>query len=220
MSKIIDLQGKVFEKLTVREFSHTKSNQNYWICDCECGNTKIASAHHLTIGKTKSCRCHMKNYDSKTSRLYQIWTQMKSRCHNKNSANYRNYGMKGIQVCERWHDYKKFHEDMANSHDKHVEQYGKVNRTLERTNNSKGYSPDNCKWATKKEQRRNCSQSKFYQYRGKTVTTGEISELYGISYGTIESRLHRGWSIDKIIETPVAKQIGGRKRNVYLQSSS
>jgi hypothetical protein len=156
----------------------------------------------------------------KGSRLYGIWSQMKARCNNPNHASYSLYGGRGITVCERWMRFDNFISDMLEEYEAHSARYGETNTTIDRIDNSKGYSIDNCRWATPKVQRRNSSQSKYYTYKGKTITAGEISDKYGIKYETIESRLRRGWTIDKVIETPVAPQYGGPKRLRKLKEES
>jgi hypothetical protein len=215
-----DLTGKRFERLIVTEFIGTLKRNQVWRCICDCGNERDALKHHLLVGKAKSCGCHKPNYDSKKNRLYKIWTQMKARCNNHNHSQYKNYGGRGIEVCERWQSFEKFRDDLSESHDTHAAIYGVRNTTLERIDNDKGYNPENCKWATKKEQRRNCRQSKYYSYNGQTITAGEIADKYHIHYGTIESRLRNGWTIERIINTPTAPQRGGRKKNVSVEASS
>ncbi len=155
MGKFIDLTGQRFGRLSAlsREGT-TRRGQPLWLCLCNCGNKSIIQANSLRTGNTTSCGCFLREVGksklithgmSRTS-VYYVWREMLQRCKNKNNKSYKNYGSRGIIVCKRWEKFESFHRDM-----------GKCPKglTLERIDNDKGYFPDNCKWATKKEQRNN-----------------------------------------------------------------
>lgn len=123
----------------------------------------------------------------KDSALYNTWKLMRQRCNNPNSLAYKDYGGRGIKVCERWGDFRNFQTDMSK----------KPNElsTLERIDNDGDYSPKNCCWATPKEQANNRRNSRFYTINDETKTIAQWAELLGLKYTTIHERLNRGDSI-------------------------
>lgn len=206
MAKKIDLTGKKFHKLTVICDSgiRTKHRQRLWECLCDCGKVILLSTGHLG-GTQKSCGCLKKMKEKiksensfRNNNTYNTWSSMRDRCNNKNNKNYHNYGGRGIKVCKRWDSFTDFHKDMG----------GKPKSTsLERIDNNKGYSPTNCKWATRKEQARNTRKNVFWTDEGITLTVAEWSEKTNISYQTLYNRVnYRGWTIKKALTTaPLSK---------------
>lgn len=155
MSRNYDLTGKVFGKLTViREDSARETGNRRWICKCDCGNETVIITRNLNSGNTKSCGClrgksttHGHSTDGKVTSEYLAWYSMRRRCNYRSHPEYEYYGGRGIKVCERWESFECFIEDMGAKPSK--------NHTLERIDNQKGYSKDNCEWATWKTQSRN-----------------------------------------------------------------
>lgn len=123
--------------------------------------------------------------------LYEIWKGMRARCNNKNHIGYKNYGAKGITVCSRWNDFKKFHDDLFKDYIKHIKKHGKRNTSLDRIDPKKGYEPNNCRWATRLEQGMKTSRVVYVKYNGKTKTIAEWSRILGIEYHTLYSRYKR-----------------------------
>ena len=157
----IDLTGKKFGYWNVIEFAgKTPRRQSKWKCRCICGVTSIVLGQHLTSGHSGSCGCKMPGnvkhgYSRKSciKREYNIWANMLQRCNNPKNPGYIWYGARGIKVCERWKDFKNFYDDMG------VVPEG---MSIDRIDNNKGYSPDNCKWSTPKEQHKNKRCNKQY----------------------------------------------------------
>tara|TARA_R110000868_G_C10670154_1_gene746562 strand:- start:79 stop:660 length:582 start_codon:yes stop_codon:yes gene_type:complete len=121
--------------------------------------------------------------------VYRVWLQMRARCNNPGAEHYNRYGGRGIKVCTRWDDFMAFKEDMG----KRPKGF-----TIERIDNSKGYGPDNCKWASRKEQSNNRDCNVRITYKGMTKTAMQWAEETGLHYNTINGRLALGWKPRKI----------------------
>lgn len=198
-----NLTGKKFNKLTVVEFSHKQGNRIYWKCLCNCGNEYTTRADSLKSGHAKSCGCHkresLKNcprhiiHGERNSRLYRIWTEIFTRCNNTRNANYKNYGARGITICDEWKDFQTFYDwAISNGYSDGL--------TVDRIDNDKGYSPDNCRWATIKEQCNNRRTNRVYELNGEKLNIAQIAEKYNLDYQLIWGRLRKGWSIQRAIQ--------------------
>lgn len=149
----MDISGQTFGSLTVLSLADRASNKKLrWLCKCVCGGETIAVGTNLRNGHTRSCGCrraqkptiHGGSRRGKMTSEYKSWASMLQRCSNPNHEAYKNYGGRGISVCDRWHDFRSFLDDMG---ERPTPQH-----TLERKHNDLGYSPSNCIWATKSEQ--------------------------------------------------------------------
>lgn len=137
-------------------------------------------------------------------RLYEIWKNMRRRCHDPTNKRAKFYIEKGVKICDEWlNDYSAFRKwAMANGY--------KENLTLDRIDNDGNYSPENCRWATAKIQANNQSRNHLLTYMGETLTMSEWADKLGISYGTINHRVQRGWSMERIVKTPQRRNVNGR----------
>lgn len=206
----INRVGSVFGKLTVIEYYGKINDKHSWICHCSCDENEetrkevIFYTNYLTSGDTNSCGCLIKKKPWKVKHNlcetpeYKIWKRMIARCYNKKNKKYKNYGGRGIQVCERWkHSPELFLSDMG---PRPVEEG--VRYSIDRINVNGNYEPENCRWATDKEQADNKTISVYLNYNGKHQTMNQWAKETGLTRTIIRSRLDRGWSIEKTLTTP------------------
>ena len=212
MNRATDLIGQRFGKLTVIEKAerpkHIKNKRAYWHVVCDCGNEKIVGANNLKIGDAKSCgenSCKEKavKHGECQTRLYHIWDGMKQRCYNSNNCNYKRYGGKGIKICNEWSEYIFFRDwALANGY--------ADNLTIDRIDNSKNYSLENCQWLTNEE---NCSKDS----KGEKNSHAKLTEKEVIIIRKIGDRIERKYlasffdisisALDKIIHYDTWKHI-------------
>lgn len=198
-SAMKDLQGKSFGKWTVLQLAPRTSVRLQWLCRCECGTERPVAAIHLMRGKSRSCGCSMpKGSDSPQFKhgkrgLYSTWCNMIQRCENPSNGQYSDYGGRGITICPEWRsDFLRFERDMGPK--------PSPTHTVDRRDNSKGYNPDNCRWATRTEQSRNRRGRHLVTVHGQTMPLSEAVEKYGGNYGTVKWRLHQGQSIEEALK--------------------
>ena len=193
MGTVIDLTGQRFGRLTVIKLVKI-NNRSCWLCKCDCGKETYSIGTHLKSGHKRSCGClhddlsrerltkmNETHGESKT-RLYNIWTDIKKRCYRKTFWAYDRYGGRGITLCKEWHDYPTFRDWCTNNG------YAE-NLTIDRIDNDKGYSPDNCRWVDRKTQANNKSNVRLITYKGKTKTVAEWAEILGLNYTTLYGRI-------------------------------
>lgn len=205
MRKRIDISGQQFGLLTVKEYS----DNGRWYCECRCGAITRVGGSDLRAGKSKSCGAcgrlgeknpnyrHGKAMKGEPANAYGSWSSMISRCCDKNHPDYGYYGGRGITVCDRWKDFRAFLADMGER---------PQGLTIERIDNNKGYSPENCVWATRKAQANNTRRNNVIEYRGEAKTLKQWAEHTGIHWATILDRLTRGWSVERALAHPVRQR--------------
>lgn len=207
MGTFIDLSGKRYGRLVVVERAYKKYDKIFWKCKCDCGKEVCVAGSQLKSGMTKSCGCikhdYMVNYNtthnSSKSRLYNIWCGIKQRCYYPKHSRYDLYGEKGIKVCDEWLDFENFRRwSYENGYNDSL--------TIDRIDNNKDYSPDNCRWVDNFIQANNTSRNIFYTYKGETKTLAQWSRVVGISCSVLYARIHKlKWDITRTLETPVRK---------------
>lgn len=201
-----DLIGRRFGRLVVQGFAGRTDRGATWNCVCDCGQTKIVVGKDLRSGRTKSCGClesesrrRAKNttHGMTYTPIYRSYRSMISRClpsYHGHSAYYD----RGIKVCDEWigkDGFIHFHAwAMAHGYDPSL--------TLDRIDVDKGYSPDNCRWATNKQQQNNRTDNVYVTRGGVTKTLKQWCEELGLNYGTVKARRQLGWSDDRLFEPP------------------
>ena len=192
-----DLTGMVFGRLKVIGFDSVRNGSYYWLCECECGNRKSVQYSKLMRGHTRSCGCLAseirRKHGMSHTRLYNTWTNMKSRCTNPKDEFYKDYGGRGIKVCDEWmKSFSSFYEwAMNNGYADHL--------TIDRIDNDGDYTPDNCRWVDLKEQANNKRNNVTVTINGLTKTLAEWSEITGIPYKTLHVRYSRGDRGERLI---------------------
>lgn len=209
-SKIVDMTGMVFGRLTIK--SHVgkigNSRTHFWLARCECGNEVNVNGATVRCGKVRSCGCLQlesasasgkmaKKHGMSNTTTYYVWRGMISRCTRPDNKDYKWYGGAGITVCERWKTFQNFFDDMGARPD---------GMSIDRIDRTLGYSPENCRWATLKEQARNQSNNRIVLYKGEYKCVKELSEYSDVAYQTIIARLNRGWSIENALNIPSRKR--------------
>lgn len=194
--------GAMFGLLTV--IAQCVDRPRYFSCSCECGTEKPVRKDHLLTGKTISCGCEAarrssaragkmhearRSHAASKSRAYTSWCAMKQRCQNPNNNAYRRYGGRGIYVCDRWQSFDCFLADMGQPAD---------GMTLERIDNDGPYSPENCRWASRREQSGNLSVNRNVTWNGETLNLSEWSRRTGIHRNTLDQRLAAGWPLERV----------------------
>lgn len=216
MSKIIDLKGQKFNRLLVIEPTRLKNGKFAWKCVCDCGNTIVTQGAHLKSGKTKSCGCYKNEsfihrntiHGLSRTKLNSVLYGIKSRCENPNNIGYKNYGGRGISVCDEW----KGNNGLLNFYNWAINNGYKEGLQIDRINNDGNYEPSNCRWITPRENLLNKRNTIFCEYNGENVSLKELSMKFGIPYKRLRSRIiDFNWDVEKAIFTPIKKY---RKKEV------
>ena len=193
MVKFENLTGRVFNRLTVLKRVENRNKEPYYLCKCVCGNEKVIRGKDLKYNKIKSCGCLNRENTIKRNlkhglrytRIYKIWLLMKNRCFNSKYHSFKNYGGRGITVCNEWeNDFMSFYNwAMSNNY--------KEELSIDRIDVNGNYEPSNCRWATKLQQQRNTTRLRKITYNDKTLCISEWAELLGLEYNYLYHKLRR-----------------------------
>ena len=204
--RVKDLTGQRFGRLLVVSFSHIESKSRYaiWNCLCDCGRQHQTATAYLSHGNVRSCGClgeerrmaAVTKHGFSRHPLYAIYRTMMHRCYNPKAGAYRHYGGRGIAVCQRWREsFLSFVEDMGPK--------PSPDHSIDRINNDGDYCPENCRWATPKQQARNWKNRNVrYEHGGESLTLSEWAERLHIRRESIRDRINSGWPLSKALSTP------------------
>ena len=209
--KLKDLTGQKINKLTIiKRVANSKWNETRWLCNCECGNQTILTYGKIAYGRTKSCGCYLKEATSnlnkkhglRNHRLYNILANMKQRCYNENSKAYKNYGGRGIKICDEW---LAKEDGFMNFYNWAINNGYNGDLSIDRIDNDGNYEPQNCRWVNNSIQSNNRRNNHKLTFNGDTLNISEWAEKYNLTISAIIHRLDRGWSIEKTLTTPLKK---------------
>lgn len=189
---MLDLAGQRYGRLTVlEEGEHRKTKGGHsirlWICRCDCGNTVTVSTNALRRGNTSSCGCFRRElliksnttHNLSRTKLYRIWNSMRGRCNNPSDKGFKNYGGRGISVCESWnHSFSAFYDwAISNGYSDGL--------TIERIHNNGNYEPQNCEWIPLSDQSKNRRSCHYIAYKGQIKTLSDWARYLGVNRSII-----------------------------------
>lgn len=204
--------GVKFGKWTVlSDAGQGAFNKSEWLCRCECGKERAVQQAHLRAGRSTSCGCSRQQALTHGGAMgkdagrecleYRSWRAMKARCNDPSNKRWPQYGGRGIEVCERWSDFSLFLADMGSK--------PTPEHTLDRIDTNGNYEPGNCRWATGQEQMRNTTRNRVVTINGVSKLLCEWCDENGIAVTTVLTRMSRGWSEERAVQTPA--KVGSRK---------
>lgn len=206
--RLEDLSGKRFGRLLVVERAANTGVTTRWRCKCDCGNECVVTAQNLKRGHTISCGCYREEvrprqsfkHGYRHSRIYGVYGKLKSRCCNPNNSSYYRYGGRGITICDEWLNNPESFCEWAYAHGYREDaEYGEC--TIERIDNNKGYSPDNCKIANEKEQANNRRSNLLIEHNGETKTLAQWRDYFGMTQGKAYYHLVlKGRTVQELID--------------------
>lgn len=216
--RIKDETGNRYGRLYVVKYcGKDNSYAAQFLCKCDCGKDVIATGSNLRKGHTKSCGCFQKDIARKNikryvsgddfvppsnkkhghrkDRIYKEWCLIKQRCYNRNRDHSDRYYYRGITMCDEWKD------SFVSFYNWAVSNGYRDDLFIDRIDNDKGYSPDNCRWATRKQQMLNREVTVYIEHNGEKKTLVEWCEKFGIKYKTAWQRYKKGLCFDSIFKT-------------------
>lgn len=201
--RTVNLIGRKFGRLTPLGLLGFATHGAVWLCRCNCGAFSTPLGTKLLNDKTVSCACYRRNrlgdenrtHGETKTRLYRLYTDMHTRCYNPHSKAWGDYGGRGIKVCERWHKFENFRDDVGQppSPEHQIDRY---------PDNNGNYEPDNFRWATRTEQARNKRNNRLATYNNETKCVAEWSEISGLGKSVITDALNRGETLEYLFNNP------------------
>lgn len=201
----LDLIGQRFGRWLVLE-EHSKNSRGayLWMCVCDCGTRRAVWGSQLKTGVSRSCGCGVRDAHPTThgmtgTPLYGRWRAMLGRVGDPNHSDYHNYGGRGISIYEPWMSFENFAADMGPTFSEEL--------TIDRIDVNGDYAPENCRWATVRQQNRNKRTNHVITWHGRSMPVQDWAELLGLKPNTVIYRLRRGWSIDRALSKGVPTDV-------------
>lgn len=213
-SNRVDIAGQRFGKLTAKEYI----GGGKWHCVCDCGRDAYFNLAQLKQPHIHSCGCWLKEgnanrkHGGRKTLEYSSWMAMKARCYNPKNVGYPNYGGRGIKVCDRWlgeHGFENFLADMGERPSK--------DHSIDRIDVNSDYCPENCRWATRKQQCNNRRSNLLIEHKGEIRTLTEWCIIFGIDMSLAENRYRRGLLFDEIFSK---KRLSDKRRTLNNEEAA
>lgn len=199
----LNLVGQKYGRLTVLDRADNVKGRVAWKCECDCGNQVTVLSYSLRTGNTKSCGCLVSEKITKhgmhKTKLYRAWNNMISRCYCESFRSFRNYGGRGITVCDEWRNSFPVFADWA------MNNGYREDLTIDRIDNEGNYEPSNCRWITNEAQQLNKRSNRRISFNGETRTIKEWSVITGIHPRTLSARLDHGWTAEDTLTKAVQR---------------
>lgn len=221
-SKTIDLAGQKYGRLTVESFAYYKRGPSghknaFWWCVCDCGNRVVQSSNHLRSGNTRSCGCLKADEIRRTRskpyppKLLGVHSGMIVRCNDPGFKYYDYYGGRGITVCDEWSG----ENGLDNFRNWAINNGYQEGLTIDRIDNDKGYSPDNCRWVNRYEQGKNKRNNVTVTINGVTKILAEWCRELNIDYSTVKKRRsEQGWSVEEALLIPTSNRNKSKEERI------
>ena len=169
-----------------------------WLCRCDCGAECTVTGNHLRQGRVQSCGClnteklrAPKTHGKSKTRTWTIWNLMRQRCTNPRNESFKNYGGRGITICQRWDEFANFLADMGEA---------PTGLTIDRCENDGNYEPGNCRWVTRGEQALNTRRNRIISLNGRSQPLVVWCRELGLPYWTVHARLRRGATAQEALQ--------------------
>jgi hypothetical protein len=201
-NRLVDLTGERFGRLVVIRRDRDSNGAMRWLCRCDCGGETHIDGSSLTRGKVVSCGCRRAEVLSTSGMIhggtytpeFSVWKGIIKRCTNPRCKAFKNYGGRGITVCERWRSFANFRDDMGPR---------PLGMSIERIDNERGYSQDNCRWIPNTEQGLNTRRTVLVTFAGVRMPLSQACACAGLGYNLVRDRIRvLGWPIDKALTQP------------------
>lgn len=200
MKKRIEVEkGEKYGRYTIIKEVEKRNGKRYILCECTCGTLKEVNLYSLRNGSTKSCGCllretkkHLKTHGQWNKPIYGVWRGMIQRCTNPNNFQFKNYGGRGIKVCDNWMTAKNFIDWAFDNGYEH-------GLSIDRIDVNGNYEPDNCRWITMRMQHSNKRSNIIIEYKGVKKTLRQWSNITGTNHETLRRRLKEGWGTERAL---------------------